>query len=398
MNVLFVGKTSTLETANAILEETGQNPGFQIIKFINLITDGFRAHNINLSIISNVRASSVGVKKEVENNISYQYIFTYRIPVLSQILYYLQSFYHTLKWGLKNTTNRIVFCDIFSSNSSISGSVLAAKLLRIPTCALVTDMITTPLTTTLNTQHIFWKLFFKIRKYKLLQSLKKYDSFVFVTDHMPKIYNPLKRPYIIMEGSVDNTFIPLENNKKDVPRIIMYAGAIEAEYGFNELVQAFMSLPNTDIELHIYGEGKFVKKLLEYQKQDSRIKYMGVVNNQQIVEAEQRATLLVNPRLSHEEYVKYSFPSKTSEYMLSGTPLLTTKLGGIPDEYFQYVYVFADETVKGFAQTMEEILSYPENEIEQKGKAAQNFILNNKNNIIQSKRVVDLFIQTIKKL
>jgi glycosyltransferase involved in cell wall biosynthesis len=125
---------------------------------------------------------------------------------------------------------------------------------------------------------------------------------------------------------------------------------------------------------------------------------MGVVNNQQIVEAEQRATLLVNPRLSHEEYVKYSFPSKTSEYMLSGTPLLTTKLGGIPDEYFQYVYVFADETVKGFAQTMEEILSYPENEIEQKGKAAQNFILNNKNNIIQSKRVVDLFIQTIKKL
>jgi hypothetical protein len=50
MNVLFVGKTSTFKTANAILEKTGQNPGFQIIKFINLITDGFRTHNINLSI------------------------------------------------------------------------------------------------------------------------------------------------------------------------------------------------------------------------------------------------------------------------------------------------------------------------------------------------------------
>jgi glycosyltransferase involved in cell wall biosynthesis len=396
MNVLFVGKTSTFKTANAILEKTGQNPGFQIIKFINLITDGFRTHNINLSIISNVRASSIGIKTEIENGISYQYIFTHRIPILSQLLYYAQSFYHTMKWGLKNKKDSIVFCDIFSSSSSISGSVLAAKILRIPICGLVTDMITTPLTTTLNTQHVFWKLFFKIRKKRLHQSLKEYNSFVFVTAQMAQIYNLLQRPYIIMEGSVDSTFIPARNSRKDSPRVIMYAGAIEAEYGFHELTKAFMSLKTPNIELHVYGNGKFVKELLEYQKKDSRIKYMGVVNNQQIVEAEQKATLLVNPRLSHEEYVKYSFPSKTSEYMLSGTPLLTTRLGGIPQEYFQHVYVFEDESVAGYAKTLEEVLSYPQKELDKKGKEAQAFMLNSKNNIIQSKRIIDLFAKVIK--
>jgi glycosyltransferase involved in cell wall biosynthesis len=104
----------------------------------------------------------------------------------------------------------------------------------------------------------------------------------------------------------------------------------------------------------------------------------------------------VNPRLSHEEYVKYSFPSKTSEYMLSGTPLLTTRLGGIPQEYFQHVYVFEDESVAGYAKTLEEVLSYPQKELDKKGKEAQAFMLNSKNNIIQSKRIIDLFAKVIK--
>ena len=256
---------------------------------------------------------------------------------------------------------------------------------------LLTDMITIPVTTVLNKKKWWWNFFLKQRVHNQQKALKKYDSFVFLTKQMNDIYNPLNKPFIVMEGSVDCTFTPNNQITKQQPNIIMYAGAIEAEYGFNELVQAFMKLSNPNVELHIYGAGKFVNTLIQYTHKDNRIKYMGVVNNEQIVDAEQRATLLVNPRLTHQDFVKYSFPSKTSEYMLSGTPLLTTKLPGIPNEYFDYLYTFNDETIDGMTRTMQEIISLPSEELQRKGRGAQKFVLENKNNIIQSKRLIDFF-------
>lgn len=397
MNILFIGKCSTFQTANEILNKTRNNPGFQIIKFINLILEGFRCNHVNIEAISNVNAACVGKKSEFENGIHYQYIPSIQVPILCQIAYAVMSFYYTFYWGLKHKQDGILFCDIFSSSSTVSGSVFAAKLLRIPICALVTDMITTPLTTSLDTQSTYGRLFFAMRKHKQYKSLKQYDLFVFLTKFMAEIYNPNNRPYIIMEGSVDHTLqLDSDSYSQHDKKIIMYAGAIEAEYGFNELVQAFMKLSIQNIELHIYGGGKFVSKLLEYQKNDSRIKYMGIVSNEQVVAAEKQATILVNPRLSNQEFAKYSFPSKTSEYMVSGTPLVTTKLPGIPDEYFEHLYLFEEESIEGFAKKLQEILSLPHTELRQKGRDAQEFVLKNKNNIVQTKKIINFFTQNIR--
>ena len=64
------------------------------------------------------------------------------------------------------------------------------------------------------------------------------------------------------------------------------------------------------------------------------------------------ATLLINPRFSNEEYTKYSFPSKNMEYMASGTPILTTKLPGMPKEYYEYIYLFEEESIEGMKNKM----------------------------------------------
>lgn len=396
MNILIVGKACPFETAHAILQKSGKNPGYQIIKFMDLIIQGFIKNQQHVSVLTNVSNPNKRYSPSTEetvNQIYYRYLPTIRIPILSQLLHILYAFVYTMIWCIKTKGNKIVFCDIFASSSSSSSSVAAAKLLGVKTSVLITDMITIPITTALNTNKWWWKAFLQLRVRNQHKGLKKYDSFVFLTKQMNEIYNPLNKPYIVMEGSVDHTFSPDLEITKQQSSIIMYAGAIEAEYGFNELVQAFMTLSNPNIELHIYGAGKFVNTLIQYSNQDNRIKYMGVVNNEQIVAAEQRATLLVNPRLTNQDFVKYSFPSKTSEYMLSGTPLLTTKLPGIPNEYFDYLYTFNEETIDGMAHTIQEIISLPSEELQKKGKSAQKFVLKNKNNIIQSKRLVDFFTQ-----
>ena len=115
---------------------------------------------------------------------------------------------------------------------------------------------------------------------------------------------------------------------------------------------------------------------------------MGIRPNAEIVGKEQRAALLVNPRPSAPEYTKYSFPSKNMEYMVSGTPILTTKLPGMPKEYYPYVYLLEDETPKGITEKLQEIFGLSLEEREEMGANARGFVLQHKSNVAQAKKIL----------
>lgn len=93
------------------------------------------------------------------------------------------------------------------------------------------------------------------------------------------------------------------------------------------------------------GMRDFEDELKNICKRHSNIKYFGVIPNDYVVNKELKATILINPRPTNEEYTKYSFSSKNMEYMVFGTPVLTTKLSGMPEEYYPYVYLFKDESI-----------------------------------------------------
>ena len=116
---------------------------------------------------------------------------------------------------------------------------------------------------------------------------------------------------------------------------------------------------------------------------------MGIKRNAEIVEEEQKASLLVNPRPRAPEYTKYSFPSKNMEYMVSGTPTLTTVLPGMPTEYYPYVYLLEDESPDGVAAKLKEIFSASFEERKQKALSARRFVLETKSNIVQSRKIRD---------
>ena len=140
--------------------------------------------------------------------------------------------------------------------------------------------------------------------------------------------------------------------------------------------------------MHIYGNGDFKNELLKLCKKNKNIKYFGLKPNNYIVEEQQKATLLVNPRPSNEEFTKYSFPSKNMEYMVSGTPALLTKLPGMPKEYLKYVYVLENESVDGMAEKLIEILNLSQEELKEKGKLAKEYVVNKKDNKNQAKRII----------
>jgi len=159
------------------------------------------------------------------------------------------------------------------------------------------------------------------------------------------------------------------------------------------LVDGFRKANIENAQLHIYGPGDYVEELQQIAQMDPRVVYGGMLMNSEIVEKEMEATLLVNPRPTNEEYVKYSFPSKTMEYMASGTPVLTTVLPGMPKEYHPYVYLLEDETSEGIAEALKAVLGNSDEVLFQKGQQARNFILDNRNNVIQAQKILEMVRQ-----
>ena len=168
----------------------------------------------------------------------------------------------------------------------------------------------------------------------------------------------------------------------------MYAGSLNKIHGIEYLVRGFIKADLSNAELHIYGDGDFVPEIKKIEIEHKNIKYHGVKLNQEIVKEEVKATLLINPRPTNQEFVKYSFPSKNMEYLVSGTPLLTTRLPGMPMEYYPYIYTIDAETDEGLCKTLRVLLSKSKQELHEKGKRAKMFVLENKNENIQGKKIV----------
>jgi glycosyltransferase involved in cell wall biosynthesis len=226
--------------------------------------------------------------------------------------------------------------------------------------------------------------------------LPRFDGYILITIQMNSIVNPKLKPYIVMECLVDKDMAKITNQveTKDQEKIILYAGGLYEQYGIKTLIEAFKKLDNKNIKLDIYGTGPMGKEMPIYMDQDSRIRYYGVVSNEIVVEKQLKATLLVNPRRSTQEYTKYSFPIKNIEYMASGTPTVTTHLPGMPDEYIPFVYIFNDETSEGIYYTLKELLSKNSSELHSFGSKAKDFILAHKNNFEQGRRIT-IFIDHV---
>ena len=147
-------------------------------------------------------------------------------------------------------------------------------------------------------------------------------------------------------------------------------------------------LHDPDIELWLCGSGEMEEEIRAYAAQDPRIRFFGFLPHVEAVQLQKKATVLVNPRTNQGEYTKYSFPSKTMEYMSTGTPVLTTVLPGMPKEYHPYVYLLEEETADAIAEKLGQIFAQPADALFEKGMKAREFILKEKNNVTQAGKIL----------
>lgn len=402
MFILYVSNLCSERVFKIIFDNSVIKPGQQVQKFHRLLVEGITKFTDSISVLSRVPTNK-STSKSVEipsservSNIRFFYLKPPEIGIIREFYLLTNSFVVSLRQLLKNkTSKKVVMIDVLNLSTGI-GAFLAAKVLRVKTVAIVTDI-----PSYMNYSKANGNLFSKIKKslYNFLTEnyLRKFDSYILLTRFMNKVVNKKNKPYIVVEGFSDSKLknTPNEIQNKSHKKIILYAGALHEKFGIKKLLEAFMKLENEEVELWLLGSGDMEREILSYQNRDSRIKFFGTVENQRVLELERIATLLVNPRPSDEEFSKYSFPSKLIEYMSSGTPVLTTKLPGIPEEYFEHLYFFDDESIDGLKKSIEKILSLPLEELHKKGKNAKEFILRKKNNISQSRKILDFILKNI---
>ena len=222
--------------------------------------------------------------------------------------------------------------------------------------------------------------------------IRNCTDYVFLTEAMNQRLNPKGKPYVILEGHADISMRehPASLEKKTKPRVCLYAGAISKQYGLDMLMEGFQKANIPNAQLHLYGYCDFEEEVRAIAARDDRIRYGGLLMNHEVVQKEQEATLLVNPRPTTEEFVKYSFPSKTMEYMASGTPVMTTVLPGMPKDYYPHVYLLEEETADGIAEKLTDILAQTDEALFEKGSAAKEFILTTRNNVVQAAKIIKM--------
>lgn len=255
--------------------------------------------------------------------------------------------------------------------------------------AVITDVPSTMFTYT-KSKNLLKRLFSGSYRQLAIDLQDKFDGYVYLTEAMKDEVAPGK-PYLVMETIADTTiFDGVENVKKAEPPALMYAGALYKKYGVDLIVDTFERVTR-DCELWLFGSGDYEQEIVERAKNNPKIKFFGRVSREEVLLREKQATLLLNIRNSEDDYTKYSFPSKMIEYMLSGTPLVTTKLSGIPEEYYEYCYAVSERASDKIATWIDDILA--DKDLEQMGERARIFVLENKNAVCQTKKITEFLEQ-----
>ena len=219
---------------------------------------------------------------------------------------------------------------------------------------------------------------------------KKYNSFVFLTKYMAPALGVENKPFVVMEGLYPAKPIA-DSHTISCDKTIFYAGSLCKEYGIEHLLRAFSMIEDPDFRLRIAGRGGEENMVREYAARDPRISFLGFISPEAVLQNQQEATVLISPRTSELEFVKYSFASKTMECLASGKPYIAHRLPCDPPEYEQHIQYAAGESDEALRDIIEKTCTLPKEVRDSIGQRAREFIMSQKNPKAMCQKILDMW-------
>lgn len=314
------------------------------------------------------------------------------VHVLKHLTRFVACLWHTRLWlrWRRSRGRRVIL--IYGAHSA---HLYAAILARCGESVTMAALLTDPPTESLVGEGTFVRLLRRLDRSLLLRGMSAMNGLVVLTPGLAQLYAP-GLPTLVVEGilSSDDESCLREQSSDSAtaggqsrPFTVLYAGGLQRSYGLGLLLDAFRQVEGGSCRLQIFGKGEMESEIQRAAAQDPRIEFGGFLPPSALQSRVREATVLINPRPSREAFTRFSFPSKTLEYLASGRPLVTTRLPGMPSEYFEYVYPIDDETVEGLSRLLRRLRDTSREELNRVGDRARSFVLRHKNEAAQGQKI-----------
>lgn len=401
MKICFIGSLINDKTLDDIVLNSKVKPSNAPVNFENMLVKGLEATGADTTVISlptvstfpNGSLFSWGRRKE-RLNFGKEVIWVPCINLmgLKQLTAKICVYIELLRWLIQNRKEKEKVLLNYSVYPPYSKPTqVMGKLFKVKTCCIISDL----------PEYLYKmhdakgiKAFLNDRMSKSMVNLQgSFDSYIFLTEHMAKRMKVEDKPGILVEGFSDPSIFEGIDGPKNEEKTVMYAGALSKSFNVDKLLEGFMEVKG-DYALWLFGYGDLIDYIRECEANDKRITYFGKVDRKTLLEHERAAHLLVSVKSPSEDHANYAFPSKILEYMTSGTAVASTMVGGIPQEYFDYLYPISGESAAAIKKTIEETLSYSSEQLVGMGIRGRGYVIEMKNYMKQGERV-NSFLHTV---
>jgi len=267
------------------------------------------------------------------SKINLHYLRFINLPYLRELTYFISACICIVNWWMKHRRKRnkctYTSCHFLPVSLAI---VMMGRILSVKKIVTFTDLsVFTYSSEKINRMKMYKKILMKPYVSLVNKLQRSYDAYILFSKQMNQIVNLHNKPYLVVEGIYNSEQLNLDDVDIKV-NAIAHAGTLNKEVGIEKILDVFDLIDDQDLELWLIGKGDITEEIMKRSKSDKRIKYLGFMPRSEVFDKLKKVKLLVNMRNPDDVYTKYSFPSKMFEYMASGTPVLTTKLDGIPEE------------------------------------------------------------------
>jgi len=177
---------------------------------------------------------------------------------------------------------------------------------------------------------------------------------------------------------------------------IVYLGKLSKSGGLESLLKLPERIDSQNVRFIYGGKGYPAadQSLRALAQKDSRVEYLGFVEEAQVRDLFERATIFLNPRDPDDVVNDMVFPSKIMEYLRYGKTVVSTWTKGLEPIYRDLLVVSTSPTPEDFAQAVDYAVKESLEQRQQRASRIRSFLENSRLWSKQAQRFVE-FSQSV---
>lgn len=195
--------------------------------------------------------------------------------------------------------------------------------------------------------------------------------------------------FLVVEGVSPLAMQPFAASNEERLPTFLYAG------NFSHVLKCarMFSKSAARADLVLIGDGPEREALKALAAQDARITVREFMKPELLQLEVQKAEFLINLRDTAWPGGRYSFPSKLVEYIRQGKPVVSTRLDGIPPEYFDFFLPLDDADDAGFSRSIGAALATSAEQLEAAVSGAQAMLRETKSSAVVGRRMIEALLR-----